>query len=343
MCLKIADDLDLFKHTGVQGSTPTSIDALAAATSAEPALLKRIVRYLAARKVLIDDAEAPGLYHATHTSEALATREGSSGIRYAYNVALPAILEAPKFLKNSGYRTPTDGRNGIFQQIHGLRDLEIFEYFQLPDNKHLAEDFNMLMKFTTSGRGAFWDVCDMGSLLRRRGSAASSTHLLVDIGGGTGTDAASFRAHYAQTPGTVELQELHGVIEATRAAAAGIGDVSLRVHDFFTPQPVQGSRFYFMGSILHDWPDADTKRILGHVTKAMEPGYSTLLLSEYVLPDTNCHPHLSAVDLTMMTHLGSRERSEGDWHDLLETAGLDIIKVHTIPSSLKSVLECELK
>ena len=103
------------------------------------------------------------------------------------------------------------------------------------------------------------------------------------------------------------------------------------------------SRFYFLGSVLHDWSDEDAKRILDNVAKAMKPGYSTLLLSENVMPDAGCHPHLSAMDMTMMTLLASKERSEGDWHRLLGNAGLKIVMVHTIPSCLKSVLECVLK
>ena len=68
---------------------------------------------------------------------------------------------------------------------------------------------------------------------------------------------------------------------------------------------------------------------------------STLLLSENVIPATGCHPHLSALDLTMMTLFGSQERTEEHWEELLESEGLKLVKVHSIPSCLKSVLEVE--
>ena len=347
MCLKVADDIELFKHVGLQGSTFKSIDALAALTSVEPALLKRIARHLAARNVLVDNVSAaPGSYYgATHISEALATREGSSGIRHTCHVYISAFLEMPEFLRENGYRTPSDSRNGIFQQRHGLAGLTWFECLQRPENGQLAEDFNLLMRFTTKGRRSFLDVCDVASLLQGRGAASgeASKHLFVDIGGGTGTDAMDFRARFVDVPGMVELQELDGVIEAARTTGVEGRGVSLRAHDFFAAQPVRGSRFYFMGSVLHDWPDADGKRILERVVAAMGAGYSTLLLSENVLPDANCHPHLSAIDLTMMTTLASKERNEEDWRQLLESAGLRILRIHTIPSCLKSVLECELQ
>lgn len=73
----------------------------------------------------------------------------------------------------------------------------------------------------------------------------------------------------------------------------------------------------------------------------MSKGHSTLLLSEYVIPATGCHPHLSAIDLTMMTLFGSEERTEGHWRELLESEGLRLVAVHTVPSCLKSVLEVE--
>jgi len=54
------------------------------------------------------------------------------------------------------------------------------------------------------------------------------------------------------------------------------------------------------------------------------------------------NPHLSALDLTMMTLFGSQERTEENWRELLKSEGLQLVAVHTIPSCLKSVLEVQL-
>ena len=40
--------------------------------------------------------------------------------------------------------------------------------------------------------------------------------LLVDVGGGTGTDALEFRRRYPSIPGRVILQELPGVIASAK-------------------------------------------------------------------------------------------------------------------------------
>lgn len=96
-----------------------------------------------------------------------------------------------------------------------------------------------------------------------------------------------------------------------------------------------------MGSIIHDWPDHEAKTILRQIVLAMTKGYSTLLLCETVIPMAGCHPHLSALDLTMMMLFGAQERSEEDWKTLLESEGLKVVAVHRAPSSLKSVLQIE--
>ena len=68
---------------------------------------------------------------------------------------------------------------------------------------------------------------------------------------------------------------------------------------------MHGARIYCMGSILHDWPNEKARQIPCNLVPAMAPDYSRLLLNEQVLPLTGCHPHLSALDLTMMTLFGS--------------------------------------
>ena len=96
-----------------------------------------------------------------------------------------------------------------------------------------------------------------------------------------------------------------------------------------------------MGSVLHDWPDQEAQKILHNIVPAMTKRYSKLLLSENAIPKTDCHPHLSALDLTMMTFFGSEERTEEKWRELLESEGLQLMAIHTISTCLKSVLEVE--
>lgn len=74
----------------------------------------------------------------------------------------------------------------------------------------------------------------------------------------------------------------------------------------------------------------------------MTPGYSKLLLNEFVIPDQGADIVGAQVDFTMMC-LGSEERSEGQWRQMLEEAGLMIVKVWTGSQEAESIIEAELK
>lgn len=50
---------------------------------------------------------------------------------------------------------------------------------------------------------------------------------------------------------------------------------------------------------------------------------SRLLIDETVLPDQGVGYIASAIDLTMMGAFASMERTEGDWKELVEAAGLE--------------------
>lgn len=63
---------------------------------------------------------------------------------------------------------------------------------------------------------------------------------------------------------------------------------------------MSGARCYYFRSIFHDWPDADCITILKNTAAAMSPGYSKLLMSEFVLPTTNCPLYPALLDINMM-------------------------------------------
>lgn len=96
-----------------------------------------------------------------------------------------------------------------------------------------------------------------------------------------------------------------------------------------------------MHSVLHDWPDELCRKILANIVAAMRPGYSKVLVNENVIPDTGAYWETTSLDLIMM-EIGSGERTERQWHALLESAGLKIIKMWTAQRGVESLIECEL-
>ena len=111
--------MQLFKLLNLRAGEPKTTAELASSSHADPALLGRILRHLAAKGVI---AEVPGdadSYGATELSETLASPEGSSGIRHVATFYTPIFQHVPDFLKSIDYRIPWDNCNGPFQHTMG--------------------------------------------------------------------------------------------------------------------------------------------------------------------------------------------------------------------------------
>jgi demethylsterigmatocystin 6-O-methyltransferase len=95
-----------------------------------------------------------------------------------------------------------------------------------------------------------------------------------------------------------------------------------------------------MRHIIHDYADDKAVIILRNTAAVMNPD-SVILIDDMVLPNKGVHFHATQIDMVMMTGLGSMERTEEMWYELIEKkAGLRIKKIHTYTTSLRdSVIE----
>lgn len=59
----------------------------------------------------------------------------------------------------------------------------------------------------------------------------------------------------------------------------------------------------------------------------MRPGYSKLLLHEMIIPEQGASAFHAMLDMTMMAFNAGMERSARQWTELLERAGLEVVKV----------------
>lgn len=73
----------------------------------------------------------------------------------------------------------------------------------------------------------------------------------------------------------------------------------------------------------------------------MKPGYSTLLITEFVLPDSGIGQQEALVDLNMMI-LNGMERSKTQWQALLAVAGFAIKKLWRAEVGSLATIEAEL-
>lgn len=75
----------------------------------------------------------------------------------------------------------------------------------------------------------------------------------------------------------------------------------------------------------------------------MDPAYSSLLIDDYVLPDTGADRRASALDFLMFMFAGGMERTAGQFEMLLDGVGLEIVKIWKAKTDLECVIEAKVK
>ena len=153
--------------------------------------------------------------------------------------------------------------------------------------------------------------------------------IFLDVGGGFGTDLVAFQMRYPGIKGKLILEEVPDVVASITELPRGIETLP---YDCFTPQPVLGASFYYLRTILHDWPDREASMILQRIQTAMTPK-STLLINEFIMPDAGAPLLPSKLDLSMMAMFSSMERTSRQWENLLQSAGFMIVRTWSAPGA----------
>ncbi|KAJ5787090.1 hypothetical protein N7457_002080 [Penicillium paradoxum] len=294
-----------------QTDKPKSVVELAATTGAEPELLGRIMKHLAAMGVFVETGRDE--YGRNGLTTALAIKRFNDAWPCINGCTLPAISALPAWLKKHNYQTPTEGTDSPFS----LGFKTEYSFFQFLDGKNpeypqLGGQFNNLMSSYHQGRPSWMD----GNFY--------PVQTLLD-GAKTGeNDVFIVDPHVLK-----DIKSINSAIEPM-------------VHDFYQEQPVKGARAYFLHSVLHDWNDETCQKILSKLVAAMSPGYSKLLINENVIPDTGAHWQATSLDMIMMVDLAAKERTEKQWYQVIEPVGLKITKIWTPSDSAESLIECEL-
>lgn len=187
---------------------------------------------------------------------------------------------------------------------------------------------------------------------------------IVDVGGNRGFDLSRFLEHFPGFTGRLVLQDLPETF-------VGMQDelderIECCAYDFFTPQPVKGTfldktdplprspsrqlktligaEIYYFKSVLHDWNEPDSLKILSQTAQAMNKG-SRLLINEMVLADIGETANRVTMDVLMLLISNGMERTLTQWRSLLESVrpGLKIVKIWSAPGDQQSVIEAALR
>lgn len=285
------------------GGGPRSVDDLAAVSGADPGVLYRLLRALAAAGVFRH--VGPRVFAHNQVSELLRTDSPGS----AHLVALMQGEEVFRSFAEIMYTV----RTGVpsFEKVYGT---SFYKY--LDANPEAARTFNESM----GGQGelAALSTCDFGGV-----------GVLVDVGGGNGALLAEVLAANPAVHGVL-LERPDALQRArTRLAELGLVDrVEFVEGDFFEAVPAGGD-VYMLARILHNWTDEHCLDLLRRVHAAMSSS-SRLFVLEELLPDEGA-PGAAVVtpglvDLLMLVTVEGHDRTDGEYRELLVKAGFHVVE-----------------
>ena len=75
----------------------------------------------------------------------------------------------------------------------------------------------------------------------------------------------------------------------------------------------------------------------------MYKDYSTLLIRDYVVPETGAPLRSASLDLQMMILVAGMERSLNQWQRLLDSCGLAMIQIWYSTDRAESIIETQVK
>ena len=159
------------------------------------------------------------------------------------DLLLPSWANLPATLAKAHYQNPIDNLHTGLQA--GLKvDYHGFEF--LARNPKIFNDFNIFMSAQREGRAYWLDFYPFEQKLSAETHDSEHEVLFVDVGGALGSEILELRKRFPALKGRMILQELPQTIEHVSPDPG----MEATVHDFFTPQPIKGTKFPISSSVF---------------------------------------------------------------------------------------------
>ena len=291
--LRIADAL---------GDGPQRVDALAEQLSCNDKALRRLFRALCS--VGMCDERERDVFGLTPTGVVLQSHGDASIAHWTVWVARYLWPEWAQLAES--VRTGETGRK-LIRNVTGM--------------EHLERDAKAAGTF----HAAMGELTQLVADSIARHPALDQARTVVDVGGGCGELLSVILRRHAHARGVL-FDRPHAIERARERmqSAELLSRCQLVTGDFFRDMPAGGD-VYVLKSIIHDWDDAASERILRRCRDAMNAG-GCVLVVEHVMPErlTCCaeHQEIARRDLAMLLGPGGRERTDAEFRELFGRSGL---------------------
>jgi O-methyltransferase domain/Dimerisation domain len=299
---------------------PKSGEELARLTDTHAPSLYRIMRALASAKIFGQDEQ--GRFTLTPVAATL-----RSDVPNSLRALAIANLGEERYRAWGGLMHSVRTGEIAFNQVFGMG---LWEYYaQHPEQAKLFDE-------------------SMANLIAATNAAVlasypfSTIDKLVDVTGGNGSFIVS--ALHANPGMKGVVFDLPHVAEQARKriADAGLAERCEIIGGDIFASVAEGGTAYILSQVIHDWDDDRTIAIFKNCRRAMKDK-AKLLLVERILParaeQSVALQRAFMLDVHMMAMTGGRERTEAEYHALLDAAGLRVTKVVPTQSEM-SVVEC---
>jgi SAM-dependent methyltransferase len=155
----------------------------------------------------------------------------------------------------------------------------------------------------------------------------SSVRHFVDLGSGNGAFPIRLLTEFGHLTGTI--LELAGRIPVTQRnlAAANLANrCTVVAGSFFESLEHLPHGTYMLCSVLHDWSDDDTAKILRRCAEALYPDGRLLIIDSF----TEAGNGDTDMDLRMLALFGGRQRSLADMASMAADSGLRVAVTHKL-------------
>ncbi|KAL8692998.1 MAG: hypothetical protein Q9218_002087 [Villophora microphyllina] len=236
-----------------------------------------------------------------------------AGLKFMFDFMGPVFHKMPESLGKRSYHSPT-ATQGPLQDTYNTK-LAGYDLIMEPQWADTMKDINLFMEGRRQGTVSWLKFYPFAENVLHNADVSDESVAVVDVGGGLGHGLIEIKETVPDIHGRLILQDLPNTVQQ---AGDGKGVFEPMAHDFFTPQPVKGTievlletnvcednicagpRAFLIRQVLHDWPDAECRKILEHLAVAMRTGYSKLLINEYIVPEVGASDFMVSIDLIMM-------------------------------------------